>query len=96
MSATIEQYQVRRVDPAAKTSQATTHIRICDVRGEVLLTLTPGQLFPLVSRLTEVAVELASEQLTVEGMLSVPAVTAVDLAAAFEMGRQAGIRTVTV
>ena len=91
---TMPQYQVRRVGRTDESVEATSSIEVCDVRGEPLLSMAPGEMLGLIARLIEIAMELASEQVTVEGMMSVPAVTAVDLAAAFEMGRQAGVRIV--
>lgn len=88
-----EKYQVQRA-PRDEETEATSRIEVQDLRGDTLLSMTPAQFFALMNRLAEVAVELASEQTTVEGMMSVPAVTAVDLAGAFEMGRQAGERAV--
>lgn len=87
-----EKYRVERMPRFDEDAEVTSRIEVRDLRGDTLLSMNPAQLFTFINRLSDVAVELASEQATVEGMMSVPAVTAVDLAAAFEMGRQAGAR----
>ena len=88
-----EQLRIARAGHVASDTPSMERLEIRDVRGEVLMSFPVTQLFDLIHQLTEVGLALTSEQHIVEGMISVPAVTAADLAGAFEMGRQAGERT---
>ena len=82
--------RIHRTHPDAGVQHE--RIDLCDLTGQPVLTLGFQQIYPLAARLLEVADEITwSYPETVDGVLRIPAVSAADMAGAFDMGRRFGL-----